>query len=188
MLSEQIFLIKESLMNRDTFVRLFDYCRWANHRVWECVMALSDEQFEQPLEYSIGSIHKQVFHTMQVEHWWPHFLRTGELDFYPCHPEADRETIRAHWDQVEAKNAAYVAQLDEAELARMVRPDDDWEDPTWTAISVSQALYQVLFHSMDHRSQILAGLYKVGGPTVEQDFLYYLQDPVIREKSKQTNL
>lgn len=167
-------------MNRDTFVQLFDYCRWANHRVWECVMALSDEQFYQPLDYSVGPIQRQVFHTMQVEYWWPHFLRTGELDFYPYTPETDRETIRALWDKVEAENAAYAARLDDAELARMVRPDADWEDPTWTAISVTQALLQVLFHSMDHRSQTLAMLHKLGGPTVEQDFLYYLQDPMVK--------
>jgi uncharacterized damage-inducible protein DinB len=162
-------------MNRETFVQLFDYCRWANHRVWGCVVALSEDDFHKPLNYSIGAIQKQIFHTMSIEHWWPHFLQTGQIHFHEYKPSLDRTAIRALWDDVEADNAAYVAQLTDEQLNRLVHPSH-WE-PEEPAITARQALLQVLFHSMDHRAQTLAMLHSLGAPTVEQDFLAYLHDP-----------
>lgn len=156
-------------------IELFGFNRWANHRVWDCVMQLSDDQFFQPLDYSMGAIQVQTFHMMQVEHWWPHFLRTGEMHFYPYHEQMERDAIRVLWDEVEAHNAAYVAQLDAEQLERRVKPAH-WEEGE-APVTVRQALYQVLFHSMDHRSQTLAMIHQLGGVTIEQDFLNYLDEP-----------
>ncbi len=36
-----------------------------------------------------------------------------------------------------------------------------------------ESLYQVLNHSTDHRAQTLAQIYRVGGETIAQDFVYY---------------
>jgi uncharacterized damage-inducible protein DinB len=173
-------------MNRETFMQLFDYCRWANHRVWECVMELSNDDFYKPLNYSVGSIQAQVFHTMQIEHWWPHFLRTGQMHFYDYAEDTDRDTIRALWDNTEAENKAYIAQLTDEQLERLVHPGE-WEVEE-APITVRQALYQVLFHSMDHRAQTLAMLHTLGAPTVEQDFLSYLHDPNSRVKNTQNDM
>lgn len=152
--------------------QLFEYNQWANHRVWDCIMQLTDEQFTQDLDYSVGSLHVQCVHTMGVEHWWVHFLRTGELDFLKLEDYPDRASIRAKWDTIEAINMAYVGSLTQDDLMRDVRPDF-WEENE-PPIRVWQALLQVTNHSTDHRAQMLAGLHKLGAPTVEQDYLEYL--------------
>lgn len=66
----------------------------------------------------------------------------------------------------------YVASVDDAELQRDVRPDH-W-DPDERPIKMWQAMLQVANHSTDHRAQVLAGIQRLGGPTVGQDYLDYL--------------
>ena len=159
-------------MNRDYFVQLYDFTDWANRRVWECASQLSDEDFSKDLDYSVGAIRIQMIHTLAVEHGWVHFLNTGELDFFKLEQFPTRESIRTKWDEVSAANQTYVATLTDEELQRKVHPDF-WEADE-PAITVAEALTQVAFHSMDHRSQMLAMLHKLGAPTVGQDFLSYL--------------
>lgn len=159
-------------MDKDYLIRLFDYNFWAHRRVWDCVMQLTDEQFKHERDYSIGSIYIHCLHTMAVEHWWFHFMKTGELDFFEPEDYPHRIAIRARWDTVEADIRAYLEALTPAELEREVRPPF-WEDGR-QPIKVWEAIFQVLNHSTDHRAQILAELHTLGAPTVGQDFLDYL--------------
>jgi uncharacterized damage-inducible protein DinB len=153
------------------FADLFAYNQWANRRVWDCVTQLSDAQFDQAIDYSIGSIHIQVAHTMGVESWWFTFLKTGELHFATDADRATRTAIRAKWDETEALIRDYVAGLSPDELTRTVRP------PFWEAdkppIPVYEALFHLAHHSGDHRAQTLAALHRVGGPTTPQDYLFF---------------
>jgi uncharacterized damage-inducible protein DinB len=158
-------------METQLFVALYDYNAWANRRVWDGVQQLSEEEFNRPIDYSIGSIHNQVAHTMAVEYWWFKFLSTGELDFPSEADCATRESIRAKWDATEPMIRACVATLTPGELQREVKP------PFWEAekppLKVFEALFQVANHSLDHRAQTLVALNQVGGPTTPQDYIFY---------------
>lgn len=158
-------------MDKTYFQQLINYNYWAHRKVWDCVMQLTDEQFKQDLDYSIGSIYVQCVHTMGVESWWFTFLRTGKLEFLEESDLPDRASIRAKWDEVETMVHAYIDSLTPAELEREVMPDF-WENKP--AIKVWEAILQVMNHSTDHRAQILAGLHRLGAPTVGQDVLDYL--------------
>jgi len=162
-------------MDREAFVFLYDYLFWADRQVWACVEALSDDDFDQPLDYSVGSVREQVVHTMRVEHWWPMFLATGALEFMQDVDLSTRAAIRAAWDGVEAHVKAYVGGLTPAELARLVKPP--FWDADEAAIPVWQALLQVANHSTDHRAQTLAGLHRLGAATVGQDILDFIHGP-----------
>ena len=162
-------------MNKEHFIELYGYTDWANRQVWGCVMQLSQDDFEKPLTFSVGSILDQCVHTMAVEYWWLNFLKTGKLDFISegdVDTFKDRVALRKKWDEVTTANKAYVASLTDEELTRKVKPEfwDDDQQP----ITVAQALTQVANHSTDHRSQIMAMLHTLGGEGVEQDFLWYL--------------
>lgn len=154
------------------FAELFSYNFWAHRRVWACARQLSEEDFARDLGYSVGSIRDQLAHTLAVEHWWLAFLATGELRFLDQGQLATRAAIRARWDETEGMIRAYLDRLTPEELAREVRP------PFWPEgarpIRVAQALTQVANHSTDHRAQTLAGLHRLGAPTVGQDVLDYL--------------
>lgn len=160
-------------MNTAYLQQLFDYNYWANRQVWQCIMALSDEQFEQHLDYSIGSIHVQVTHLIAVESWWFKFLATGKIEFDDLNNYPTRASIRQHWDTVEQMVKGYLADITPKELEREVRPPFWRED--YEPVKVWEGIMQVSYHSLDHRSQILAGLDILGAPTVAQDFLNFLR-------------
>jgi uncharacterized damage-inducible protein DinB len=161
-------------MNKAFFEQLYDYTFWADRKFFDCVMTLTDEQYRQDIDFSQGSISNHVVHMMGVEHWWIHFLATGELDFFDEDVyELPRDAIREKWDQIERNVRAYLARLTPEELARPVKPE------FWGAgdrpIAVWEALVQVVHHSADHRVQAMAMLHtQFGAPTFEQDFLSYL--------------
>ncbi|MBZ0309940.1 MAG: hypothetical protein K8I82_28010 [Anaerolineae bacterium] len=159
-------------MNKAFFVSLYDYNFWAHRRVWECVMQLDEPLFHQELEYSVGSIFIQVVHTMGVEYWWSHFLCEGVYDFLNPDDYPTRDFIRATWDKSEMYIRAYLDSLTDEALQRLVKPK--FWDENEVAIPVWQALLQVANHSTDHRAQTLAGLHRLGAPTVGQDYLDYL--------------
>lgn len=161
-------------MNLNVFVNLYAYNQWANRRLWDCVRQLSEAQFDQSIDYSIGSIHTQTAHLMGVEHWWFQFLKTGQYHFVAEADCATRATIRAKWDETETLIRDYVAGLNEAELLREVKPE--WWTPEQPPIPVYEALFQVAHHSTDHRAQTLAALHRVGGPTTPQDYLFHTFD------------
>jgi uncharacterized damage-inducible protein DinB len=159
-------------MDAATFHDLFAYHRWANARVWDCLVALDDERFTRDLDYSVGSLRAQVLHAIAVEWWWVAFLRTGELDFLDQDAYPDRDAIATLRAETDARTLAYLAGLTADELDRPVRPD--FWPPEHAAIPVRDALLQVINHSTDHRAQTLAGLHAVGGATTEQDYLSWL--------------
>ena len=105
-------------MNAAHYRRLIDYSYWAHRRVWDCLMQLSDEQFTRPADYSIGSLHAQVVHTLSSEDLWLRRLRNEaptpafeRTDAYPT-----RAAIRARWDEVEAEWRAFGAALTDDQL------------------------------------------------------------------------
>lgn len=159
-------------MDASYFRDLYRYTFWADRKVWACLEQLSDEQFDQELDYSIGSLRKQCIHTMGVEWWWPCFLATGELKFLDRDSFTSRADIREWWDETERFVLEYIDRLTPEELEREVRPEfwDEGDEP----VCVWQALLQVANHSTDHRAQILAGIHRLGGTTVGQDYLDYL--------------
>lgn len=158
-------------MDKAYFVQLYDYNAWANRKVWDCIAQLTEEQFNQELGYSVGSIWRQMFHMMAVESWWFHFLATGEVVVPEWQQFTTRAAIQAEWEKAQAQARRYLETLTAEELQRQVKPPF-WEDAS--AIYVSEALAHIVNHSTDHRAQVLAGLHQLEAPTVAQDYLFYL--------------
>ncbi len=154
------------------FQELYDFNYWNNQRVWDCLMALPDEQVAQAVDESDWSLLIHCLHIIAVEDWWVRFLATGDVQFLDWDAFPDRAALRAQWDVTEPMVRAYLAALTPEELQREVRPPF-WEEGHG-AIKVYQALTQVALHSADHRAQMLTHIRRLGGPTVEQDFLGYL--------------
>ncbi|MBK8022409.1 MAG: DinB family protein [Chloroflexi bacterium] len=149
-------------MRADSFRDLFDYHIDANRRLWESsVMTLTDGQFSQKLDYSVGSIRNQCVHLMTVDERWFCSLRRVEVPrmLNPVHYPR-REKIRAYWDRVEGEMRAYLAYLDDDQLEDFL---DDM--PTWAV------LQHIVLHGVDHRAQMLAALRMLGAPTYSQDFI-----------------
>jgi uncharacterized damage-inducible protein DinB len=160
-------------MTAEHYRKLINYNYWAHQRVWECVLKLSEEQFKRPCDYSIGSVHDQIVHTMAAEWLWLQRLNgTSPESLFDSADYPTRESIRAKWDTVEADWRAFMDAL---------RDDQLEETLHYTSISgraprqnaIWQVLSHILNHSTDHRSQTLAVIHQVGGETIAQDLIFY---------------
>jgi uncharacterized damage-inducible protein DinB len=154
------------------FQDVYAYNEWAQRRLWTCLAQLSDEQFTRDLGYSHGSLREQWLHLTGTVAWWCGFLDTGQIHFLDPDDYQTRPAVYAVWDTTAQRMRAYLATVSEVDLLREVRPDfwDAGEKP----IRMWQALIQVANHCTDHRAQILAGLQRLGAPTMGQDYLDFL--------------
>jgi len=160
-------------MNADHFRRLFAYNTWANARIWEHILSLSEEQVQQPSSYSIGSIHNQIVHLIEVEGLlYRRALQQPPQPLRKPDTFADRAAIRARWEEISAQWNAALADLTDPQLAAAVdytsvNTGKAFRNPMW------EILYQCLNHGTDHRAQLLALIHAVGGETSGQDFISF---------------
>ncbi len=160
-------------MNADAFRHFYGYHFAANRDIWDrYVVPLSQEQFTQHVDYSHGSVRNQIVHLMSVDDAWFCDLR-GVTVPDPLNPAdfADRERIRTHWDQVEQRMRAYLAELRDEMLVEKPFPPGEDED-----LVVWQVLLHVVNHGTDHRAQLLRLLNDLGVETDSQDYIFYVYD------------
>lgn len=160
-------------MNSHRYRRLFTYNDWANHRLWDLILKMTDEQYFQASDYSIGSVHNQIVHTMEVEALY--LRRIKQEPHQPLalpHVFPDRDAVRARWDEVAALWQPYVDALTDDSLDTVVEYTSITTGKTYRN-RVWELLSQVLQHSLDHRSQTLAQMHNVGAETSALDFVFF---------------
>lgn len=153
---------------------LFDYTYWAHRQVWQVVLELTHDQFTHPVEYSIGSVHKQLVHTMSAEWVWLQRIQGQAPSLFDPTDYPTRDAIRAQWDEIEAAVRAYLARLTDEEMQRSVRVTTSRGDQY--AHRVGEILLHVANHATDHRAQTLALLFGLGYDTPPQDLIFYLRE------------
>jgi uncharacterized damage-inducible protein DinB len=160
-------------MNTAYFRRMIDYTYWAHRLVWGCILELSEEQYRHPSDFSIGSVHDQVVHTMSVEWLWLQRVRGEAVDgqFAP-QDFLTRDSVRARWNQIDAAWHKYAAtltdaQLDETIAYTSIHGNITRRQPRWEGLATT------VNHATDHRAQTMAVIHWLGGRTVEQDFILY---------------
>ncbi|MDQ7034849.1 MAG: DinB family protein [Anaerolineae bacterium] len=157
----------------DWIKTIWDYNYRAHHQMMDCVAQLSEADFKKEVEYSMGSVHRQVVHVMWAESVW--FARINGLsrpeytvDDYPT-----VQAIRKKWSDVEMQWQTYLDRLTEEELSASfdyVRGNDEE-----TSSILRETLWHVVNHGTDHRAQILQLCHSYGAPTFEQDMFFYFQ-------------
>lgn len=161
-------------MNAEAIKSLIAYHYWAHDRVWECVMALTDAQFVEDVTYSIGSVRNHFVHLINVDERWIARVH-GDAELPGRREFADyptRGAVRSEWVRVEQRVRHVVTELDDAAVGRVIEYDMAHRggmkhDAVW------QILAHMVNHGTDHRAQVLAVLYSLGAPTVEQDLMFY---------------
>jgi uncharacterized damage-inducible protein DinB len=160
-------------MNANAFRHFYDYHLTENRKIWDSyITPLSQEQFTQDVDYSLGSVRNQIVHLMSVDDTWFSGLRGVEIpeplnpaDFY------ERKSIREHWDNVERKMRDYLAKLRDEMLFEKPFPNGEDKD-----IILWQVLLHVANHGTDHRAQLLRLLNDLGAKTTSQDYIFYVYD------------
>lgn len=160
-------------MNADNIRELYEYHFALNRRVWdEGIMTLSEEQFLQEFDYSLGSVRNHVVHMLSVDERW--FARLRQVEVPPRLDGGefpDRASVRARWDGVEGTMRNYLAGLDDAQAAATLTYATSRRGETRS--EAWRILVHVVNHGTDHRAQLLSLLYQLGAPTLEQDMMIH---------------
>lgn len=158
-------------MNSIGMIRnLYQHHDWATDQTWVCVDALTEAQYRQPIDYSIGSVEAQMFHVAYWEHFWFASLKADE--------RISRDTMPTLQDYPN-RDALKTWYGDNRQLVWDVldnQTDETIQQNITETRKVWQILIQMYGHAFDHRAQILAGIYPMGAPTFEQNFFSFLHN------------
>lgn len=123
------------------------------------------------MDYSHGSVRDQIVHLISADDTWFSGL-PGVVIPEPLNPAdfPDRESIRAHWDNVEQNMRDYLAELRDDMLFDKPLEGEDKDLILW------QVLLHVANHGTDHRAQLLRLLNDLGVKTTSQDYIFYIFD------------
>lgn len=156
---------------------LYEYNRWANHRMLDAAATLTAEQLTRDIQSSFPSVQATLAHVLGVEWLWLH--RWGGVSPMGLPAEWDLSTfdaLRRQWQAVEAEQTAFLAQLTDARLSADVAyrnvAGEAFSAPLW------QLLRHVANHSTYHRGQV-ATLFRqlgIGVPATDLGLFYRQQE------------
>ena len=151
---------------------LYRHNAWANAKVFGLAAALGDRLVGAEAPGTQGTVHATLAHLARVERGYLALIERGHLEGVE-----PREAYLAHdlaWfvDEVRALGSGYLAML-AANTPESLRRE---LDIPWFSFPVTarDGCLQVLTHSAQHRSQVLAWLASQGVETPDLDYVVML--------------
>ena len=135
-------------MSIENFRQLADYNHWANCRLYEAALAMSDEQYRRPIGVFFGSLHGTLNHLPLTDRVWLKRL-TGEGE----HPN--------RLDAILFEDRRELARARMAEDERLKRVIDGYTDEdlgktksyqTMAGTPKQQPLRDILLHLFNHQA------------------------------------
>ena len=154
---------------------LYEYNRWANHRVLDATAALSPEQLTRDLGNSFPSVRDTLVHMMGAEWIW--LSRWNGVS--PSGPPTDidvstHSAIRAAWQRIESDQARFLDGLTAEHLRGVVHYRNmagaAFANPLW------QLMRHVVNHASYHRGQITTMLRQLGAGAVSTDLIVFYRE------------
>lgn len=169
-------------MTIDDVRLLYEYDRWANHRIIQAASDLTAEQFTRDLGGAFSSLRDTVLHIIAGEWTWleywkapsptPAFLaelRTRRQALFNPSSHPSVVEVRSKWAEVEAEQVQFVSRLTDELIQRMV-------PFRTTQVPLAQLMQHVSNHSTYHRGQISLMMRQLGAKPVATDFHEFLVD------------
>ena len=158
-----------------TIKLMYDYNRWANHRVWAVCEGLRQEQWDRNLGHSWGSVHSLLTHLHAADVIW--FARWRGHSPQVLHEPAEFPTfaeLEKAWQKTELEIMEFVESLTDKRLAA------DVNYITTRGDKQSQLLGHLMLHlanhNTHHRGELAAMLTILNVPHPEDDLLFYLRE------------
>lgn len=167
-------------MNKDDIQLLFEYDRWANHRVLQAASALSAEQFTRDLGGSFRSVRDALLHIIGGEWGWLSYWNAPShdasflADLWDRHhalfePTAfpDVAAVRVKWAEIEKEQTEFISGLTDEALRKMLPIRK-------THLSLAHLMQHLANHSTYHRGQIALMMRQLESKPVATDFHVFL--------------
>ena len=159
-------------MHVDDITELFDYCYWANGRLFEALARLTPEEFTRTVGGSYGSIRNTLVHALSAEWGWLDRCggppRGAKLD--PMRYPTVASLVET-WMNVERQMRAFLATLGDEDLAREVR--FTLGGSVEQVMLLGHLLRHAAVHGVHHRGQVSLLLRMLGHAPGNVDMLMY---------------
>jgi len=152
---------------------LYDYCYWANARLFDVISRLTTEQFTRNLSGSYGSIRNTMVHMMSTEWGW--LERCGGPKRGPRLNAADFPdfaSVTRQWKQVESQIRGFLAAQRDEDFDRDMVEFALGAGPAQT-LTIGQMMHHAAVHGVHHRGQIALLLRELGYSPGDCDILFY---------------
>ncbi|MGH2548816.1 MAG: DinB family protein [Thermomicrobiales bacterium] len=160
------------MLGQTMMLKMFGYNAFANAKVLEIAGALSDAELDAPTNYAHGSIRGTLAHLLRVQRGWRAVVTTHETPKMPLsidETSSIADLLAFAKDEETAINDWLAGQTDE-QLAAPFNTEFQgqvFENIPW------QGLSQMLFHGMQHRSEVALWLTEKGHSPGDLDFIFY---------------
>src|SRR5438034_5280678 len=140
---------------------LLDYHYWARDRMLAALDPLTAQQYTRDLGSSFRSIRDTAVHIYAAEWaWHSRWLGQSPTALLKAETIPDVAALRRTWEEHEAKMHAFVEQMGEAGIDRVIEykllSGDPGASPFW------QMLQHVVNHASYHRGQVTTMLRQIG--------------------------
>jgi len=142
---------------------LYDYHRWANHRLFDVALALGEEPCARDVgkHFSVPNLTRMFAHIYGADLNWLKRWKGSSPTESPFFEIDSMAEVRRKWNPLEAEQKAYVDGLTEADLGRTI----DYKNSQGQAFHVALGvlLQHVANHATHHRSEIATMLTLLSG-------------------------
>lgn len=133
---------------------LYDYNRWANHRLFDFAAGLGEEICGRDVgkHFSMPTVTRMFGHLYGAEWVWLSRWKGTSPAAIPGAELATMAAVRQTWDALEAEEQAFIDGLHEADLGRTI----DFKNTEGKAYRapLGRLLQHVANHATHHRSEI----------------------------------
>ncbi len=163
-------------MNLSDLRLLLDYHYWARDRVLEAASALTPEQFTRDLGSSFRSVRDTLAHIYAAEWaWYQRWQGASPTALLPADQFPDVRTLRAAWNEHEAKMRAFLDSLGEHGIDRVFEfkllNGQPGSSIFW------QNLQHVVNHGSYHRGQVTTMFRQLGvSPAKSMDMVAFYRE------------
>ena len=153
---------------------LYDYHRWANHRLFDVATGLGEELAARDVgkQFSFPTIKRMFGHLYGADWIWLSRWKGVSPTTLPGAEFATLASIRAPWDDLEREQQAFVEALSPADLARVVEYKNT-EGKSFR-LTLWPLLQHVPNHATHHRSEIATMITIISGSPPDTGINSYL--------------
>jgi uncharacterized damage-inducible protein DinB len=162
-------------VERDHFLKLFDYHHWAADRLFDAIAGVSADQLDRQWGGSFGTGRALLQHVVGADRLWVERWNGISLKEIPkFSPKHSGRDFRAEWDTVKADQRRFLDELTRDlltnELTYVNLKGERWTYP------FAEILQHVVNHGTYHRGQITHLLRDLGVAPPPTDYLVFVAD------------
>jgi uncharacterized damage-inducible protein DinB len=170
-------------MTKDEIQLLFEYDRWANHRVLHAASTLNAEEFTRHLGGSFGSMRDTLLHIVGSEWGWltcwkdpspssefvTELVWTQRDALFNANAFPDLAAVQLKWVEIEREQIEFVNRVTNESLGRML-------PVRTTQISLAHLMQHLANHSTYHRGQVSLMMRQLAAAPLATDFAMFLME------------